>query len=219
MSDKIKLTTYFAGFIESAPDKAISWRKQAGEDLAHPDVEVYDPVQRESQKTGKPAGEHVEYVVGLKKSGNWDKFITEMNKIWLGNIHPTHDLIEIFKFLRYRKIIDGNNKYEMDYWADYEAVIRSDFIIAYMKKDIQTVGTIVEIFLAMLFKIPVYLILDAPKTETNSTLLMMVLYSGGEIFYNLKDCTKFIKEKYNLDTEKKEEKTKETKKKEKKTKK
>jgi len=198
--DKIKLTTYYAGFIESNPEEASTWRKQVDEELSHPDLQSYDPVQRESQKTGKPAGKHVEYVVGLKKSGRWDQFISEMNKIWLGNIQPNYDLIEIFKLLRYRKVIDGNEKYEMDTWADYEAVIRSDFIIAYMRKDVQTVGTIIEIFLAMLFKIPVYLMLDAPKTETNSTLLMMVLYSGGEIFYNLKDCTRFIKSKYKLNT-------------------
>ena len=200
MSEKIKYTTYLAGFIEAKPKEANTWRNEITKKLGSSDLIIYDPVQRESQKTGKPAGEHVEYVIGLKKSGNWDKFVKEMNKIWLGNIHPTFDLIEVFKLLRYRKIIDGNTKHELDYWADYEAVIRSDFIIADMKKDVQTVGTIVEIFLAMLFRIPVYLILDTPKIDTNSTLLMMVLYSGGEIFYNLNDATKFIIEKYKLKT-------------------
>lgn len=198
--DKTKYTTYLAGFIEANPKDADSWRNEITKKLDSPNLMIYDPVQRESQKTGKPAGEHVEYVIGLKKSGNWEKFIGEMNRIWLGNIHPTHDLIDVFKLLRYRKIIDGNSKSELDFWADYEAVIRSDFVIASMKKDIPTVGTIVEIFLAMLFKIPVYLILDTPKTETNSTLLMMVLYSGGEIFYNLNEATKFIIEKYHFKT-------------------
>lgn len=201
MSDKNILTTYLAGFIEGNPKEANAWRDLMSEKLKCPELLIYDPIQRESQKTGKCAGKHVEYVIGLKKSGNWVKFAEEMNKIWLGNIHPTHDLIEIFKLLRYRKIIDGNTVHELDFWADYEAVIRSDFIIANMKKDISTVGTIVEIFIAMLFKIPVYLILDTPKTETNSTLLMMVIYSGGEIFYDLNSCIKSIKETYKLKIE------------------
>jgi len=198
MAGKNKYTTYTAGFIEADPKGAESWRNKIYESLKCQDLEIYDPVKREAQKTGKKSGEHVDYVVGLKKSGRWELFMNEMNKIWLGNLQPTHDLFEVFKLLRYRKIIDGNTKQEMDCWADYEAVIRSDFIIAYMTKDVKTIGTVIEIFLAMLFKIPVYLILDAPKTETNSTLLMMVMYSEGEIFYDVKKCTEFIKEKYKL---------------------
>jgi len=50
----------------------------------------------------------------------------------------------------------------------------------------------------MLLNIPVYLIIDTPKTETNSTLLYWVRCSGGEIFYSLKDAISFIREKYNL---------------------
>lgn len=196
--DTVEYTTYLAGYIEGSPDKATQWRTEATIELDHPSLVIYDPIAKEANKTGKATGDHVNYVIGLKKAGLWDRFIFEMNKIWLGNIRPNQDLIEVFKLLRYRKIIDGNTKNEFDGWGDYEAVIRSDFIIAYMKKDIQTVGTIIEIFLAMLFKIPVYLVLDAPKTETNSTLLMMVLYSGGEIFYDLKPCLKAVKEKYNL---------------------
>jgi len=194
----VKYTTYLAGYIEGSPDKATAWRNESTLALDHPSLVIYDPIAKEANKTGKDTGEHVNYVVGLKKAGLWDRFMHEMNKIWLGHIRPNQELIEVFKLLRYRKIIDGNTVNEFNNWGDYEAVIRSDFIIAYMKKDIQTVGTIIEIFLAMLFKIPVYLVLDAPKTETNSTLLMMVLYSGGEIFYNLKDCLKCVKEKYNL---------------------
>lgn len=198
MLERIKYTTYTAGYIEADPQGAGDWRDEIYNSLNYPDIEIYDPVRREAQKTGKKSGEHVDYVTGLKKAGRWEQFMKEMNKIWLGNIHPTHDLLEIFKLLRYRKIIDGNTKPEMDFWADYEAVIRSDFVIAYMKKGVQTVGTIIEIFLAMLFRIPVYLILDAPKTETNSTLVMMVMYSGGEIFYSTKDTVTYIKKIYKL---------------------
>jgi len=52
----------------------------------------------------------------------------------------------------------------------------------------------------MLFRIPVYLILpDAPKTDANSTLIFGIQVSGGEVFYSIKDCCKFIIEKYQLE--------------------
>ena len=121
-----------------------------------------------------------------------------MDKIWLGSIKPTIDLSRLFELLKDRANVDGNREHELSAWGDFEAVARSDFIIAYMKKDIQTVGTIGEIFEAMLLKIPVYLIIDSPKTETNSTLLYWVMYSGGEIFYDLKTCIAHIKDRYNL---------------------
>ncbi len=85
-----------------------------------------------------------------------------MDKIWLGEIEKTHDLVRLFKLLQDRAKIDGNKEEEMHYWGDYEAVARSTFIIAYMKKDIQTIGTVGEIFEAMLLNIPVYLVIDTP---------------------------------------------------------
>jgi hypothetical protein len=50
-----------------------------------------------------------------------------------------------------------------------------------------------------LFGIPVYLILpDVSKTDTNSTLIDIVVKSGGQIFYSINECCKFIREKYKL---------------------
>lgn len=195
------LTTYLAGYIEASPDSAFDWRDEMYKLLYNPNkLLVYDPIRQEAGKTGKQAGSHVQYVQGLKKAGRYGQFDEEMDKIWLGNIKPTVDLLRIFEKIRYRALIDGNKEEELKFWGDYEAVARSDFIVAYMRKDIQTVGTIGEIFEAMLLKIPVYLIIDTPKTETNSTLLYWVRYSGGEIFYKMEDCVKFIKEKYKLDS-------------------
>lgn len=196
--DKI-LSTYLAGYIEAKVEDAFLWREEAYKELYRPgQLLVYDPIKQESSKTGKPAGEHVIYVQGLKKAGRYQNFDIEMNKIWLGNIKRTHDLPRLFKLLRDRALVDGNKEEELKIWGDYEAVARSDFIIAYMKKDIQTVGTIGEIFEAMILNIPVYLIIDTPKTDTNSTLLYWVRYSGGEIFYTLNDCIKHVKAKYNI---------------------
>jgi hypothetical protein len=200
MGEKLRYTTYLAGAIESASDSEMKeWRGKVVEYFKpYSYVGIYDPVAREAQKVGKKSGEHVKYIIGLKKAGHYDKFLEEMEKIWFGTISPAGDNYSIFENLRNRKLIDGNELRDMNFWADYESVVRSDFIVAYIKHDVQTVGTIIEIFLAQLFRIPVFLITDVPKTETNSTLLMMVIESGGEIFYNIKDCLDYIKTKYNI---------------------
>ena len=121
-----------------------------------------------------------------------------MDLIWTGLIHPNNFLIDTLKFIYLRSKIDGNELRDLDFWADIEAVIRSNGLITFMPKDVQTVGTIIEMFLAMLFQIPIYLIIDVPKTEANSTMLWMVLRSGGETFYKLNDCLEFIKQRYGI---------------------
>jgi hypothetical protein len=82
-----------------------------------------------------------------------------------------------------------------------------------LPKNTKTVGTLLEVHICYLFGIPVYLILpDHPKTEANSTLIDTVMKSGGEIFYSINECTKFIKEKYKLKEPKEEPKIEEEKK-------
>jgi hypothetical protein len=199
MTEKIKYTSYLAGSIEANPKDASAWRNIVKGLLQTKDVSFYDPVERESQKTGKPSGEQVKYISGLKQSGNYSRFVEEMDKIWYGTIRPDGDILDTFKFLRCRKLIDGNEPRDLDYFADWEAVIRSDFLVAYISKNVPTVGTLGEILVAYLFRIPVYLILsDQTKTECNSTLLHWVLGSGGETFYTVSDCCNAIKQKYNL---------------------
>lgn len=197
MGEKIKYTSYTAGAIEKDTSQGmVSWRNELKEKLKDTPIVFYDPVEREAQKTGKPAGEHVKYVIGLKQGGHWEKFQEEMKKIWFGMIKPEGHIIDIFTYLRNRKLIDGNEERDFIFWGDWEAVLRSDFIVANIKKDVQTIGTVGEIVLTYMFNIPIYLIIDVPKTECNSTLLHWVLSSGGDVFYSVNDCIKFLKDKY-----------------------
>lgn len=199
---KYKYTTYLAGAIEHVSKKEMkSWRDKLTEKVNSPDLLIYDPVEQESYKVGKQSSDQVEYIKGLKKSGNYELFYENMWRIWFGEISQNTDIMQLLNNLRMRKHIDGNRKEDMGYWGDSEAVVRSDFIVVYMPKNTKTVGTIYELVFAFLFRIPVYLILpDAPKTETNSSLLFGVQISGGEIFYSVNECAKFIKERYNLET-------------------
>lgn len=205
-NNRLKYTSYTVGVIESASSKEMkSWRIEIREKLNSPDLGIYDPVEMESNKVGKESGKHVEYITGLKQGGYWDKFGAEMSKIWWGKIDITKlDKIRLLIYLYEKARLEGNYLTDFQYWGDYEAVVRSDFIITYLPKDTKTVGTLLEVHICYLFAIPVYLILpDHPKTDANSTLIDAVMKSGGEIFYSINDCCNFIREKYKLKEEKK----------------
>ena len=201
--NRVKYTTYLAGAIESASEvEMTSWRKTVSKELNFPDLLIYDPIEQESYKVGKESIKQVEYITNLKRAGHWEQFYTEMWKIWFGAIQQNTDIIQTLQNLRMRKFIDGNHREETKYWGDAEAVVRSDFLIIYMPKDIKTVGTIYECMLAFLFRIPIYLILpDSTKTECNSSLLFGNQISNKgklKVFYTVKDCIKFIKEEYKI---------------------
>lgn len=204
MTEKVKYTTYLAGAIEHATVKEMrSWREEFKEKLNSPDLLIYDPVAQESSKVGKPSGKQVEYIGGLKRSGNWKLFFIEMWKIWFGHIAQNTDIMQLLANLRMRKYIDGNTEEDLKYWGDAEAVVRSDFVIIYMPKNTKTVGTIWEEVFAFLFRIPIYLILpDCSKTEANSTLLFgdQIANNGNEpiVFYSIGECVKYVKEHHSL---------------------
>lgn len=208
---RLKYTTYTAGAIEAVSNKEMkSWRAEISEKLASPDLGIYDPVQQESSKVGKESGKQVEYIAGLKQGGHWEKFNEEMEKIWWGTIDTTKlDRIRLLIYLYEKARLEGNYLTDFKFWGDYEAVVRSDFIIVYYPKDVKTVGTLLEMHICYLFGIPVYLILpDQSKTDCNSTLVDEVMKSKGEIFYSINECTSFIKDKYKLKEPKTEEEKK-----------
>ena len=214
MSEKVKYTTYLAGAIEHVSNKEMkSWREEFKEKLNSPDLLIYDPVAQESSKVGKLSGKQVEYIAGLKRSGNWKLFYEEMWKIWFGGIAKNTDIMQLLNNLRMRKYIDGNTEEDLKYWGDAEAVVRADFIIIYMPKNVKTVGTIWEEVFAMLFRIPIYLILpDCSKTEANSTLIFgdQIANNGNEpiTFYSINECVKYIKENHPMNLIEEEKKDK-----------
>jgi hypothetical protein len=202
---RLKYTTYLAGAIEAISSKEMKlWREEIRERLASPDLGVYDPVLQESKKVGKSSKAQCEYIAGLKQGGHWEEFIDEMDKIWWGKIDISKlDRIRLLIYLYEKARIEGNYLTDLDFWGDTEAVVRSDFIIVYFPKDVKTVGTIFEIRDAYLLGIPIYLILpDQSQTESNSTLIYAVK-KDGKVFYSIKECCDFIKEKYKLTMEKK----------------
>lgn len=201
MDNQLKYSIYLASAIEHSNTNSQNWKKDVKSDLNYPYIGIYDPIEQECNKTGKSTIDTCNYISGLKRGGYWPRFYAEMRSIWWGNIIPPSGCskVEIMQTMRNRAIVDGNRIRDFYFFGDIEAVIRSNFIIAYIEKNIKTVGTIREITYAEMFNIPIYLILpDQTKTDANSTLIDMVFTSSGETFYNIKDCLKFIKEKYNI---------------------
>lgn len=206
MEDKFKITTYIAGPIEhlGSKEEMLKLRQELKEelrkDLKSPNIiGIYCPMEQEAQKVGKTSEDQCNYIKGLKKAGHWNIFHSEMWKIWFGLLDDNSDVIDVLKHLRMIKHVDGNRLSNFPYWGDAEAVVRSDFIIVYLP-DTKTVGTYLEMSIAALFRIPIYLILpDQSKTDANSTLIFVTeKLSKGKVFYNIKDCCKSIKEDYNL---------------------
>jgi len=181
------LTTYLASAIEH--NKTVQdLEKESHKDiikkeLIHPSFGIYDPVEREGQKTGKDCQLANQYIKNLKKAGHFDKFDDEMDAIWWGDITPSYDKIEIMRAIRNDFLRYGNTIDDLNHWGDYQAVLRSNFIIAYIEKNVKTVGTIKEIHTCYLFNIPILLLLpDDTVTDANSSLVNMVRASGGKLF-------------------------------------
>jgi len=198
MQNKIKYFCYLAGFIESQPENSFGWRDEISKSLSCSELSIYCPIKYEAQKTGRPTGEHIKYVSGLKKGGKWEHFKEEMSKIWWGDVRPERMRYEVIQQFKYRSLIDGNRESDLKVFGDFEAVARSTFIILNYKKEIPTWGTPAEAIVAFFLDVPIYAISDVSKTEMNSSLLWWINETGGEVFYNLKECGKFIIEKYSL---------------------
>ena len=204
---KLLLSTYLASAIEHnqivQEMKKEDYKEIIKHELAHPLFGIYDPVDREGQKTGQDCQSANQYIKNLKRGGHFEAFDNQMNKIWWGEVTPLYDKIEVMRAIRNDFLRFGNTIDDLNHFGDYQAVLRSDFICTYIEKSVKTVGTIKEIHTCYLFNIPVYLLLpDDTVTEANSSLVHMIRDTKeGQIFSGsncTKDLMKFLKEKYKI---------------------
>jgi len=197
--NRLKYMTYLACAIEQNTDDptAHTWKDNIKE-LGNERFGIYDPIEQESKKTGKSFKEACDYLQGIKRGGHYEEFDFLMDEIWWGNVKPKiGNKISLLQYFKNTASIKGNFLEDFGKYGDYEAVCRSDFIIVYLQKNVKTVGTLFEVHTAYLLDIPIYLIIsDQTKTEANSTLLRAIRASKGEIFYNVQDCVKKLKEIY-----------------------
>ena len=194
----LNTVSYLAGAIEILSTKEMSsWRNYVKEQFKDKDIFFYDPVFQESLKVDTSCGSHNKVLANLKKEGNYKEFLDHMWSIWAQNLPRTEPLVNILNHIRADKYLSGNTLEKMNRSADFEAVIRSDFIFVFLPKDTKTIGTIFEVCVAMLFNIPVYLVVpDDEKENINSSLLFAVQASHGRFFTSLDECINYIKRKY-----------------------
>lgn len=205
-NDKIKYTTYTASAMEHTDLNGMcSWRKEFSSYFAHlkpTELFIYHPTDMEAVKVGKEPGEHIKYTSGLKRAGHFDLFFDNMSKIYFGEVDTLSTLpINIITAWRMEKIINGNYLNQVIKWGDIEAVIRCDFLTVKLEKDTKTVGTYFEYFVASVFNIPIYLIVDETKTNTNSSVIYFNMLANRKllkIFNTVKECAEAIKEDYKL---------------------
>lgn len=195
-----------AGAMESATLKEMSsWRNRFKEYFAHKKLLIYDPVDQEVCKVDCEAKDQHEQLTILKREKRNKEFFKVLWKIWFGQMPVNSDLVDVLKKIRLDKHAYGNNTEDMNAWGDAEAVVRSDFIVVYLPDSSKTVGTYYEVCLALLFNIPIYLIIPdvVPKDESeieleriNSCLLFALQLSGGRLFGDLEGCMKYVRRKY-----------------------
>jgi hypothetical protein len=189
--------TYLAGPMEAVSLAEMSdWRKDISNKLKDLNIDVYDPVELEKKKVGKDAEVSIQYMKELKTNKKWKLFYKEMFKIWFGTISPNTDILPVLQHLRMKKHIETENTRYIENMGDSEAVVRSDFIIAYLP-DVHMVGTIYEIMIAFLFRIPVYFIIpDRDITDLNTSLLFGNMISNNgtlKAYKNIDECIEEIK--------------------------
>ena len=199
---KKRLLTYSAGPMEAVSmDDMTGWRVELATKLKTLEIDVYDPVEQEHKKVGKSAEDSMEYMKGLRESGDWKTFYDKMFNIWFGTISPNTDIVQVLQHLRMKKHIETETDKYFENMGDAEAVVRSDFIVAYCP-DVQMVGTIYEVMIAFLFRIPVYFIFpDKPLDKVNGSLLFGGMISNnGELkaYKTVDECIDAVKKDFNL---------------------
>ena len=192
-----QLMTYTCGPMEAVTlEEMTGWRNEVYNKLEKINIKVFDPVEQESKKVGKDAEISIEYMKKLKKNGEWKKFYKEMFKLWFGTISPNTDIVQLLQHLRMKKHIETDQDKYFENMGDAEAVVRSDFIVAYCP-NVSMVGTIYEIMIAFLFRIPVYFIVpDREINELNTSLLFGGMISNNgklKAYKTIDECIDAIK--------------------------
>lgn len=192
-----KYVTYLAGWIEACPTSANSWREEINKAFEDSNIFTYCPIKYESVKTGQNFKDNVKYIRRIKKERNWKKFKTVMKNIWWGKSKVLHayPLLNLTGSFYKRNF---NHRVDLTVLGEFEAVVRSDFIIVNYHHSKPSWGTPAEALLAYLFNIPIYVISNVSKVEMNSTLLWWVEESNGQIFYKNKSLINFIKKLYKV---------------------
>lgn len=182
-------SAYAIGSMEAPAenDGGVGWRQYITPRLNWRGIFVFDPTREELAKIGLPTPEFMEKLNGLILSEQWEEFLENMDKVWKGKtfaeklLNGTYNLVRIL--------------------GDIDYVYGSKFLVWHHKDGDKPGGTIVELILAWMRGIPVYLVTEMPIIKMNKSILYFLLDSGhrqGRIFKNFDDLLTFLDVKYNL---------------------
>ena len=202
-----KLITYLARPFEQSNDedtKTGTWVSKINKSFDKRKIYVYDAAQQEAVKTKENLNKHIDstHVMFIEK--DYKVLEEEMNLIWFNSRIAPID-IACWKFHKRHAKLFGTVG-DPNTWGDYEAVLKSDFIIARIPYPSITVGTYQELETAADFGIPIYLIIPDLKHKSridkskafNKSLFRNVVNSGGKWFWCVGDCIKHVKKHYKV---------------------
>ena len=162
-------------------------------------VVAYNPVERESSKTGKESKANCDYMRLLKSKGKFNRLNNMLDKIWWGDF-DTKNLDRLVD-ISCDAEIGAITKTEFYNFGDFPAVAASDFIIAHLPQGTKTVGTFAEITLAYLLHKPIFVLCPGQDiVDINSTLIYFSNSSGGGIFKSTDDLVSALTNHINLIT-------------------
>lgn len=187
--ERCKYKTYLIGSMESAGDDdgGKGWRLKISPPLIKRNVFIFNPTREEISKVGMPTGEFMSKLEGWQLSGNWELFVKNMDKIWVGRTYMEKN--------------EDDSLHCVRCLGDIDYVSLSDFLIWNYQEGDNPGGTYIELALAWAKGIPVYLVTSVPKHKFNKSILYFLLSSGhdrGRIFPNNSQLLDFLDDEYNL---------------------
>jgi len=178
--------TYLIGSMEAPADNdgGVGWRQLFTPKLNERGIYAFDPTFEEKKKIGMPTAEFMEKLNELVLDERWKEFLSEMRKIWKGRTY-----LQVINFKKVMVHILGDIQY----------VESSKFLVWHHKEGDKPGGTIVELVIAWLHGIPVYLVTEMPLIKMNKSILYFLLDSGheqGRVFKTFDQLLSFLDEKY-----------------------
>lgn len=191
------LKCYLIGPMEKtkANDSGRGWRDKLRPDLLAlvdsngSPIYIFDPTREEQAKVDLEPKEFHKKMVGWVEGGNNDKIAENGDLIWQGKTYL-------------EKTDDPNKTKLVHIMGDFDYVLQSNFIICRMEEGDQPCGTYMEVGVAYLNKIPIYVLQTMPRSDYQLSFIMAVYGSGGGFFQNPTQLIEYLQTTYKLKVKK-----------------
>lgn len=182
--ENCKLRCYAIGSMESPAknDGGKGWRDILIPKLNKRGIFTFDPTREEIAKVGMTTKKFIKVVKEYQKDEARDKFISSMDKIWLG----------------VNKTIGKETVHVL---GDVSYVENSNFLVWNWDEGDKPGGSVIEATIAWYRNIPIYLISTIEPENFNTSIYYFILSSGnrkGRHFQTQEDFLRFLDREYKL---------------------